>query len=145
MTGLLEGKRILVTGIITDSSIAFHIAKAAQEAGAELVLTGFDRMKLIQRIAEICEHKLVDQPSAFLWWCRAIREAPLSELAGEEVERLADLGVRLIGIDSASVDPADSVLLESHQALRRHGLRVLENLCLDAVDAVKAGAAALPC
>ena len=52
MAGFLEGKRILVTGIITDSSIAFHIAKVAQEAGAELVLTGFDRMKLIQRIAD---------------------------------------------------------------------------------------------
>ena len=35
MAGLLEGKRILVTGIITDSSIAFHIAKVAQEQGAE--------------------------------------------------------------------------------------------------------------
>lgn len=58
----------------------------------------------------------------------------LAGLAPELVERLAELGVRLIGIDSASVDPADSVLLESHQALRRHGLRVLENLCLDAVD-----------
>lgn len=32
MAGILEGKRILVTGIITDSSIAFHIAKQAQEA-----------------------------------------------------------------------------------------------------------------
>ena len=37
MAGLLEGKRILVTGIITDSSIAFHIAKVAQEQGAELI------------------------------------------------------------------------------------------------------------
>jgi enoyl ACP reductase len=52
MAGFLEGKRVLVTGIITDSSIAFHIAKVAQEAGAQLVLTGFDRMKLIQRIAD---------------------------------------------------------------------------------------------
>ena len=51
MTGILEGKRVLVTGIITDSSIAFHIAKVAQEAGAELVLTGFGRMKLIERIS----------------------------------------------------------------------------------------------
>ncbi len=48
------------------------------------------------------------------------------------VDCLADLGVRLIGIDSASVDPA-GVALESHQALRRRGLRVLENLLLDAV------------
>jgi arylformamidase len=58
----------------------------------------------------------------------------LAGLAPELVERLAGLGVQLVGIDSASVDPADSLLLESHQALRRHGLRVLENLCLDAVD-----------
>jgi len=48
MGGLLEGKTILVTCIITDSSIAFHIAKVAQEAGAELVLTGFDRLRLIR-------------------------------------------------------------------------------------------------
>lgn len=52
MAGILEGKRVLVTGIITDSSIAFHIAKVAQEAGAEVVLTGYDRMKLIRRIAD---------------------------------------------------------------------------------------------
>lgn len=57
----------------------------------------------------------------------------LAGIAPEVIERLAALGVLLIGIDSASVDPADSVLLESHQALRQHGLRVLENLCLDAV------------
>jgi enoyl ACP reductase len=52
MAGLLDGKRILVSGIITDSSIAFHIARVAQEQGAELVLTGFDRLRLIQRIAD---------------------------------------------------------------------------------------------
>ena len=51
MSGLLEGKRILVTGVITDASIAFHAAKAAQEQGAEVVLTGFGRMSLIERIA----------------------------------------------------------------------------------------------
>ena len=39
MAGFLDGKRVLVTGIITDSSIAFHIARAAQEEGAELVLS----------------------------------------------------------------------------------------------------------
>lgn len=69
------------------------------------------------------------------------------ELAGLEpelVERLAELGVRLIGIDSASVDPADSFALESHQALRRRGLRVLENLCLDAVKAGDYELIALP-
>jgi len=78
MAGLLEGKRILVTGIITDSSIAFHIAKVAQESGAELVLTGFDRMKLIQRIAD-----------------RLPEKAPLLELDVQNEEHLASLAGRV--------------------------------------------------
>jgi enoyl ACP reductase len=52
MAGILEGKRILITGIITDSSIAFHIARVAQQAGAQLVCTGFQRMRLIERILD---------------------------------------------------------------------------------------------
>ncbi|REH17453.1 enoyl-[acyl-carrier protein] reductase I [Kutzneria buriramensis] len=31
MTGLLEGKRLVITGVITDASIAFHVARVAQE------------------------------------------------------------------------------------------------------------------
>lgn len=53
--------------------------------------------------------------------------------APETVEWLASLGVQLIGIDTASIDPAASKTLESHQQLRRLNLRVLENLVLDAV------------
>lgn len=49
------------------------------------------------------------------------------------LEQLADAGVVLVGIDSASVDPASSKTLDAHQVLRRRGLRVLENLCLDGV------------
>jgi hypothetical protein len=41
--------------------------------------------------------------------------------------------VQLIGIDTASIDPADSKTLDSHQVIRRRGLRVLENLVLDDV------------
>ena len=57
----------------------------------------------------------------------------LCALAPETIERLADLGVQLIGIDTASIDPAASKTLPSHQAVRRRGLRVLENLVLDDV------------
>ena len=46
---------------------------------------------------------------------------------------MADLGVKLIGIDTASIDPASSKSLDSHQVIRRRGLRVLENLVLDEV------------
>jgi enoyl-[acyl-carrier protein] reductase I len=52
MSGLLAGKRLLVTGVITDQSIAFSVARIAQEEGAEVVLTGFGRMSLVERIAK---------------------------------------------------------------------------------------------
>ncbi len=52
MGGLLEGKTILVTGIITDASIAFHAAKVAQDEGAKVIITGIpERLRLIDRIA----------------------------------------------------------------------------------------------
>ena len=57
----------------------------------------------------------------------------LPAFAPETIKRLADMGVKLIGIDSASIDPADSKPLLSHQAIRQRGLRVLENLTLDDV------------
>lgn len=57
----------------------------------------------------------------------------LSAYAPDTVAHLADLGVRLIGIDTASIDPADSKTLDSHQVIRQRGLRVLENLVLDEV------------
>ncbi|HEX3335799.1 MAG TPA: enoyl-ACP reductase FabI [Jatrophihabitans sp.] len=49
--GLLDGKRLLVTGVITDASIAFSIARLAQQEGASVVLTGFGRMSLVERVA----------------------------------------------------------------------------------------------
>jgi enoyl ACP reductase len=38
--GLLEGKQILVTGVLTDASLAFAVARLAQDQGAEVVLSG---------------------------------------------------------------------------------------------------------
>jgi enoyl ACP reductase len=52
VSGLLAGKRLLVTGVITDASIAFAAAKLAQENGATVVLTGFGRLSLVERIAK---------------------------------------------------------------------------------------------
>jgi enoyl-[acyl-carrier protein] reductase I len=42
---ILEGKRLVITGVITRDSIAFEVARQAQEAGAEIVLTGFGRQR----------------------------------------------------------------------------------------------------
>jgi enoyl ACP reductase len=50
---LLDGKKLLITGVLTDDSIAFSVARVAQEAGAEILLTGVGRgMRLTQRVAK---------------------------------------------------------------------------------------------
>jgi enoyl-[acyl-carrier protein] reductase I len=52
VTGLLAGKRVLVTGVLSDASIAFSVARVAQEQGAEVILTSFGRaMSVTQRAA----------------------------------------------------------------------------------------------
>jgi meromycolic acid enoyl-[acyl-carrier-protein] reductase len=45
MAGLLEGKRLLITGVITKDSFAFHVAQEAQKQGAEVLLTSFGRVR----------------------------------------------------------------------------------------------------
>ena len=84
------------------------------------------------------EHALADLPPRVL--VRTYQRAPverwdgaLSAYAPATIERLAGLGVLLVGIDTASIDPADSKTLDSHQVIRRMNLRVLENLVLDDV------------
>lgn len=74
MSGLLAGKRLLITGVITDQSIAFSTAKLAQEQGATVVLTGFGRMSLVERIAK----RLPETP-------------PVIELDVQNAEQLAGL------------------------------------------------------
>ncbi|MEY2767802.1 MAG: enoyl-[acyl-carrier-protein] reductase, partial [Actinomycetota bacterium] len=50
--GLLDGKKIVVTGVLTDASLAFGVARLAQQEGAEVVLTGAGRaLSLTQRTA----------------------------------------------------------------------------------------------
>ena len=87
--GILEGKRILVTGVITDASIAFHVARVAQQEGATVVLTGFGRMSLVERIAR----RLPSPP-------------PVLELDVTSDEDLASLADRV----SEHVDGLDGVL-----------------------------------
>jgi arylformamidase len=67
-----------------------------------------------------------------------------SAFAPETLAWLAGRGVRLVGLDTPSVDPADSQTLDAHHMLHRHDLRVLENLVLDAVPAGDYELIALP-
>ncbi len=93
-------------------------------------------------------HALADLPPRVL--VRTCEHAPtawsedFSAYAPETIELLAARGVRLVGIDSQSVDPASSKTLDSHHVLLRHDLRVLENLVLDAVPAGDSELIALP-
>ena len=84
------------------------------------------------------QHALSDLPQRVL--VRTYRQFPVTQFdtqltgfAPDCVQLLADWGVQLIGTDSASIDPADSKTLPSHQVIRQRGLRVLENLLLDDV------------
>jgi len=70
--------------------------------------------------------------------------AEFASFAPETIAWLAARGVRLVGIDSQSVDPADSKTLDSHHLLLAHDLRVLENLVLDDVPAGDYELIALP-
>jgi enoyl-[acyl-carrier protein] reductase I len=87
--GLLEGKTLLITGVITDASIAFSVARLAQQEGARVVLTGFGRMSLVRRVAA----KLPDPP-------------PVVELDVADQEHLDSLADRV----REHVDGVDGVL-----------------------------------
>ncbi|MDI2031385.1 enoyl-ACP reductase FabI [Saccharopolyspora sp. TS4A08] len=87
--GLLAGKQVLITGVLTESSIAFHAAKVAQQQGARVVLTGYGRLSLVRRIA----NRLPDPP-------------PVIELDVTDQAMLDDLAPRL----REHVDRLDGVL-----------------------------------
>jgi meromycolic acid enoyl-[acyl-carrier-protein] reductase len=89
VSGLMAGKRLLVTGVITDQSIAFSVARLAQEEGATVVLTGYGRLSLVERIAR----RLPDPP-------------PIIELDVTNAEQLDSLAGKI----SEHVDGIDGVL-----------------------------------
>jgi arylformamidase len=86
---------------------------------------------------EHLQHFADDLPERVLVRCNRqaseVWNPSFSAYAPETVEWLAARGVKLIGLDTPSVDPSDSKTLDSHQQLLRLNLRVLENLVLDAV------------
>jgi enoyl-[acyl-carrier protein] reductase I len=79
MAGLLEGKRVLIAGVLTEASIGFAAAKVAQQEGAQVVISSFGRaLPITRRIAK-----------------RLPTEAPIVELDVNDDEHLATLSDRL--------------------------------------------------
>lgn len=100
MSGLVAGKRLLVTGVITDQSIAFSVARLAQEHGARIVLTGYGRLSLVERIAK----RLPEPPPVI--------ELDVTDQA--QLDRLADqVRLHLDGLDgvvhSIAYGPPDTL------------------------------------
>ncbi len=88
--GLLEGKRILVTGVLVESSFAFHVARLAQQEGATVVLTSFGKA---YRLTQVISRRL---PA----------EAPVVHLDVNSTEDLDALAERV----SEHVDGLDGVV-----------------------------------
>ncbi|MFE9857847.1 enoyl-ACP reductase FabI [Streptomyces sp. NPDC005780] len=103
MSGILAGKRVLVTGVLMESSIAFHTARLAQEQGAEVVLTGYGRLSLVERIAK-----------------RLPRPAPLIELDVQDKGHLDSLADRIresVGQDARLDGVVHSIAFAPQDAL----------------------------
>lgn len=86
--------------------------------------------QLLGRLANLPERVLLrtyHQSPTTTW------DPDFTAVAKETVELLASLGVRLIGIDTPSLDPQQSKTMDSHNAVARHGMAILEGIVLDEV------------
>ncbi|WP_250479445.1 MULTISPECIES: arylformamidase [unclassified Caballeronia] len=59
-------------------------------------------------------------------------DSAFAAVAPETIDLLAEKGVKLIGIDTPSLDPQDSKTMDAHKRIRAHGMAILEGLVLDA-------------
>ena len=84
--GLLAGKRLLVTGVLTRSSIAYHVARIAQAEGAKLVLTSFGRAL---RVTEATADQLPTRPPVLP--LDVTSPADLAGLAGAVRDQIGEL------------------------------------------------------
>ncbi|MXI21863.1 arylformamidase, partial [Escherichia coli] len=62
-------------------------------------------------------------------------DADFAAVAPETIALMAAHGVKLIGVDTASLDPQTSKTMDAHHAVGKHGLAILEGLVLDEVPA----------
>lgn len=95
------------------------------------------------------EHALADVPPRVL--LRTYASAPQEQwdpafaaVAPATIALLAQHGVRLVGIDTPSLDPQESKTMQAHHAVRQHGMAILEGIVLDAISAGDYELIALP-
>ena len=118
-----------------DPYIGDCVVLDARHCGAQVTINdvawaAIDAPRVLFRTYERFPHQAWDQNS--------------KAIAAEVIERLAGLGVVLIGTDSASLDPQNSKTMDAHHAVRRHDMRILEGLVLDRVAPGRYELIALP-
>jgi enoyl ACP reductase len=96
---LLDGKRLLITGVLTTDSLAFHAAQLAQQEGAQVLLTSFGR---VRRITERAAKKLPEPPDVLELDVNS--EEDLAALTGELRERWGSVDGALHAIAFAPED-----------------------------------------
>jgi enoyl-[acyl-carrier-protein] reductase (NADH) len=131
---LLKGKNLLVTGVLTRTSIAYHVARLAQEQGANVVLTAYGRVRLVERLAQRLP---APAPVVELDVTDPAHLERLPEVVGQHVDRLDGvlhsvayappeaLGGNFMTARWEDVAPAFHVSAYSLQALVRSLLPVL--------------------
>jgi meromycolic acid enoyl-[acyl-carrier-protein] reductase len=137
--GILDGKRILVTGVLTDSSIAFHVARLAQQEGATVVVTGFGRLSLVERIA-----RRLPQPPPVLE-LDVTDEAQLDSLADRVAQHVDGLDGVVHGIAFAPASALGGGFLDTPWPDAATALRVsaysLKSLAVAALPLMGSGGA----
>jgi arylformamidase len=142
------------TGAHTDAPLHYAADGAAMADVPIQIYLGPCRVVHAIDVGPLIEPKhllgyLDDAPERVL--IRTYLRAPLqvwdpafSALAPSTIDALHARGVRLVGIDTPSLDPADSKSLDSHQRVRAHGMAILEGIVLDDVPAGDYELIALP-
>src|SRR2546425_7466534 len=97
---LLEGKKLLITGVLSPQSIAFAVARLAQEQGAEVLLTGFGKG---MQLTEMTARRLPVRPDVVEM--DANDEGHIAAVAGGVEPRFGHLDGFLHAIPHAPPDP----------------------------------------
>ncbi len=106
--------------------VVAHVVAPGAFVGVETALAALDRVLAGRAMPERVLFRTYRRSPA--GW-----DSAFSAIAAETIAMLADRGVRLIGVDTPSLDPEQSKTMDAHRAILKADMRVLEGLVLDSV------------
>jgi len=118
--GFLSGKRILITGLLSNRSIAWGIAKAAQREGAELAFT-YQNERFRERVVEMA----AELGSSMVFACDVVSDEEIAKLA-------ADVGAKWKGLDglvhAVAYAPREAVAGDFLDGMSREAFRIAHDV-----------------